>query len=195
MNEQTVVRDALHWALDMARANCDETRIIGYGVAHLTDGDGKTKQIVPFHNLVTDVGDLYCVTRLIAAITPASPSDATKLTGMQIGTNTATAPAKSGAGGALAGTLLAGQAFDATYPQAANLGGGLGVNAVYVTTYAAGTGTGTVGEAVLTNTATLGTASLAATTFARAQLSAGTGVIKGASDALTITWNHKLLGA
>lgn len=193
--DTTGLADALQYALVQARGLADRLGVPGYGVAHLTDSEGRTKAVIPFTNLVTDVGDLYYATRVIAAVSPAAASDATKVTGLQIGTNTSTAPTKSGAGGGLVGTLLSGQAFDATYPQTSNLGGGLGVNAVYKTTWAAGTGTGTIGEVVLTNTATLGTAASTALTIARAQIAAGTGVAKGVSDSLAITWNHTFLGS
>lgn len=80
------------------------------------DGDGATKLLMPFANLITDAGDLYYATRAIAGVTPAAPADATKMTGMKLGTGT-TAAAKNGAGAALV-TYLSGSnvAFDASYP-------------------------------------------------------------------------------
>lgn len=184
------LRDAFHVALDMARDLTDERfGLVGYGVIERFDGDGRRNLVVPFANLITDTGDLYYAGKMIAAIAPASPSAPTALTGMQIGSGT-TAVAKSGAGGAMV-TLLAGQAFDATFPSTSNLGAGLGVNAVYKTTYAAGTGTGTVAEATITN-GTIGTASTAGNTISRVTF---TGIVKGAADSLAFTWNHKALGA
>lgn len=190
MIETSGLRDALHAAFDMARElRPDGIGMVGYGVAHLLDGDGKTIALEPFANIITDTGDTYYAQKAIAAVAPASAAAPTALTGMQIGSGS-TAVAKAGAGGAMV-TLLAGQAFDATYPQAASLGAGLGANATYKTTYAAGTGTGTVAEATLTN-GTIGTASTTGNTIARALVGPYT---KAAGDSLAITWNNKFLGS
>ena len=151
--------------------------------------DGQLKLLRPFANLITDVGDGYYAAMGIVGVPPSSPAAPTLLTGMQIGSGV-TAVAKSGAGSAM-GALLAGQAFDATYPLVNNLGAGLGVEMVYKTTFAAGTGTGTVEEATVTNGA-IGVASLEANTIAR--LLTGT-ITKGAADSLAITWRHKNLAA
>ncbi len=167
----------------------DENTLTGFVVIELFGPDGELKERVETSNIITDTGDLYVAGKIIAAIAPASAAAPTAATGMQIGSGS-TAVAKSGAGGAIV-TLLAGQAFDATFPSTANLGAGLGVNAVYKTTYAAGTGTGTVTEATLTNGA-IGTASTAGNTIARIIF---TGVVKGAADSLSVSWNHKALGA
>lgn len=184
------LRDALYAAHDAARdLTADKAGMVGYGYIHLLDGSGATKAIEIFANLITDTGDGYYAAKAIVGISPANASAPTALTGMQIGSGS-TAVAKAGAGGAMV-TLLAGQAFDASYPQTANLGAGLGVNAVYKTTYAAGTGTGTVQEATITN-GTIGTASTVANTIARVTF---TSVVKAAGDSLAITWNHKFLGA
>jgi hypothetical protein len=188
MRSDSGTRDALMAALDMARAAADNVGTVGYGICELFDGDGQLTVVNPFHNKITDTGDLYHAGMLIALVTPAAPAQPTKLTGMQIGSGV-TAVAKAGAGGAMV-TLLAGQAFDASYPQTANLGAGLGVNAVYKTTYAAGVGTGTVNEATLTN-GTIGTASTTGNTIARVLTGA---ITKGAADSLAITWNVLQLG-
>ncbi len=186
------LRDALHTALEMARElPFSGLGIVGYGVVERFDENGVSTLTVPFANLITDTGDLYYAGKMIAAIAPASPAAPTAITGMQIGTGGGTAASKAGAGGALVSAILAGQAFDATFPSTSNLGAGLGVNAVYKTTYAAGTGTGTVSEATITNGA-IGTASTVANTISRTVF---TGIVKGASDSLAITWNHKALGA
>jgi hypothetical protein len=167
----------------------DGVGLVGYGVAHLLDGDGKTVALEPFANLITDTGDTYYAAKMVAGVGPAAPAAPTAATGMQIGSGV-TAVAKSGAGAAMV-TLLAGQAFDATFPSSASLGAGLGANATYRTTYAAGTGTGTVQEATITN-GTIGTASTAANTISRALIGPYT---KAAGDSLAITWNHRALGA
>lgn len=189
MNDCLEQRDAFMAALDMGRDMSDGVGMVGYGVMHLMDGDGRTKLLLPFANIITDTGDLYYAGKMIAAIAPAAPAAPTAVTGMQIGSG-ATAVAKAGAGSAMV-TLLAGQAFDATFPSTSNLGAGLGVNAVYKTTFAAGTGTGAVTEATITNGA-IGVASTAANTISRVLFSV---INKAAGDSLACTWNHKALGA
>lgn len=190
MSDQTRLQDTFQIALDMSRdINRDHLGIVGYGVIELRGSDGRLKLVRPFANLITDYGDLYYAGKAIALVPPANAAAPTALTGMQIGSGS-TAVAKSGAGGAMV-TLLAGQAFDATYPQTSNLGAGLGVTAVYKTTYAAGTGTGTINEATVTN-GTIGTASTTGNTIARILTGA---IVKAAGDSLAITWSHKFLGA
>lgn len=185
--------DAMHDAHSMAR-NLDRIGMVGYGVAELFDGDGKRSLLLPFANLVTDAGDLYYAGKAIASIAPASPSAPTAASGMKLGTGS-TAVAKSGAGGALV-TYETGsnQAFDSSYPQTANLGAGLGVNAVYRSTWAAGDVTETaLAEVVIVNDAGTDATSTAANTYSRALF--GSTINKGASDSLVVTWNHKFLGA
>lgn len=184
------LRDATFCALDMARElGRDRFGLIGYGTAELLDGDGRTLLLVPFANLITDNGDLWYASKATTSTPPSNNAEPTDLTGMQIGSGS-TAVTKAGAGSAMV-TLLAGQAFDATFPSTNNLGAGLGVEGVYKTTYAAGTGTGTVNEATITN-GTIGTASTAGNTISRVLTGA---ITKGASDSLAITWRHKFLGA
>ena len=190
MDNSSGMRDALVCALDMARnLPRSDMGMVGFGVAHLTDGDGRTKLLVPFANLITDNGDLYYAGKAIAGIAPAAAAAPTAVTGMQIGSGVGAAT-KAGATSAIV-TLLAGQAFDATFPSTANLGAGLGVNAQHKTTYAPGVGTGTVTEATITN-GVIGTASTAGNTIARVLF--GTAVVKAAGDTLAVTWNHKFLG-
>jgi len=189
--EQNQMRDVLHVAHDMAREMPRDTLgMVGYGFMELRDGDGQLKMLVPFANIITDVGDMYYAQKGIVGIAPAAPAAPTAITGMQIGSGT-TAVAKAGAGGAMV-TLLVGIAgFDTTYPSVSNLGAGLGVNMVYKTTFSAGSGTGTVGEATITNgTATV--ASTVANTISRVLVSPT--IVKAAADSLAITWNHKNLG-
>lgn len=191
MNKE--ILDAVHDAFGMAR-NLDKVGLIGYGVAEVRDGDGNLTFLLPFANLVTDAGDLYYAQKAITAIAPASASAPTAMTGMKLGTGS-TAVAKSGAGGALV-TYKTGSnaAFDSTYPQTANLGGGLGVNAVYRTTWAAGTATdAALTEVVIVNDSGTNATSTAANTASRALF--GSAINKGASDSLVVTWNHKFLGA
>jgi len=185
--------DALHEALDMALrlrrdGSGDSAGIVGYGIARLLDGDGKTISITPFSNLITDTGDAYYAAMGIVGVSPAAATAPTLVTGMQIGSGSTTA-SKAGAGAAM-GTLLVGQAFDATFPKTTNLGSGNGVQAVYTTTYAAGVGTGSVQEATITN-GTVTTSSVAGNTISRATF---TSIAKGAADSLAVTWNHLFQG-
>lgn len=183
--------DALHAAFADARAMADGVGIVGYGVAELVDGDGKTKLLVPFHNLITDAGDLYIAGKIIAGIAPATPAAPTAANGMKLGTSS-TAATKADAG---LGTYLTASnvAFDASYPQTANLGAGLGVNAVYKTTWAAGVATSaTINEVAIVNDQATNADSTAANTYSHAVL---TTVNKTATDSLAVTWNWKCLGA
>jgi hypothetical protein len=187
------VRDAWCDALDQAR-RLDAVGLVGYGVAELFDGDGQRKLLVPFANLITDAGDLYYAGKAIAAIAPASPAAPTAANGMKLGTGT-TAVAKNSTGAAASGTFVTGSnlAFDASYPQTANLGAGLGVNAVYKTTWAAGVATNaTINEVHIVNDQATAANASAANTYSRAVIST---VNKTASDTLAVTWNHKFLGA
>lgn len=175
-------------------ADADMTGVVGYGVAALYGPDGAPKSVVHFGNLVTDAGDLYLAQKAIVGISPANPSAPTAVTGMKLGTGT-TAVAKAGAGAALV-TYLTGSnvVFDATYPQTANLGSGLGVNAVYRVTWAAGVATNSaITEVVIVNDAATNATSSAANTISRALF--GSAINKGAGDSLIVTWNHKMLGA
>lgn len=188
--------EAMRAAFDAARGLVpDGVGLVGYGVAHLLDGDGKTKQLVPFHNLITDAGDLYVAGMVIALVGTPNTAQPTKANGMKLGTAT-TAAAKNGAGAALAasGDYITGSniAFDSAYPQTANLGAGLGVNAVYKTTWAAGVATSsTINSVVIVNDQATNLTSSAANTYSRAVIST---VNKTASDSLAITWNWKALG-
>lgn len=160
----------------------------------LFDENGNLKIEFKINNLITDAGDLYYVARGIEGVSPSLPSPATKVTGMKLGTGV-TAVAKNGAGAALvtykSGTNVV---FDATYPQSANLGAGLGVQAVYRTTFGAGIGTDVaLAEIVIVNDAASNATSSAANTISRVLFPST--INKGASDTLAVTWNHKFLGA
>ena len=146
------------------------------------------------NNLITDAGDLYYVAQGISGVSPALPLDPTKVDGMKLGTGS-TAVAKFGAGAALT-TYLSGTnvVFDATYPQSMNLGAGLGVQAVYRTTFVAGVGThAALTEVAIINDQISDGNSLAANTISRVLFASP--INKGASDTLAVTWNHKFLGA
>jgi hypothetical protein len=187
------ISDALEVALTRARELVDGAGLVGYGVAELRGPDGHLKQVEPFANLITTAGDEYYAKKGITGIAPANPSAPTAASGMKLGTGT-TDPAKSGAGAAL-GTYESGSnnAFDATYPQAAAVGGDGGWNATYKTTWGAGDVTEVaLTEVVIVNDAGTDATSTAANTYSRAEFAA---INKGASDSLAITWTHKFLGA
>jgi hypothetical protein len=166
--------------------------MVGFGVVEHRDVRGLLIDAIPFANLITDAGDLYYATKMIVGIAPSSTAAPTAVNGMKLGTGT-TAAAKSGAGGALVTYLTASNvAFDSTFPSVSNLGAGLGVNAVYKTTFAAGVATNTaITEAAIVNDQATNATTTAANTISRVVFTA---INKGASDTLAITWNHKQLG-
>lgn len=195
MRDNMEFSDALHVALDMARDLTDDRMgMVGWGVAHLLDGDGKTKALVPFANLITTKGDEYYAKKGIVAIGPANPSAPTAANGMKLGTGT-TAAAKSSTGAALV-TYLSGSnvAFDSSYAQAAAVAGtDTGWYAIYKTTWAAGTATNSaITEVAIVNDQATDATTTAANTYSRAVFTA---INKTSSDSLAITWNHKFLGA
>lgn len=156
--------------------------------------DGNLKLSFEINNLITDAGDLYYVAQGISGVSPALPADPTKVNGMKLGTSS-TAVTKAGAGAAL-GAYLSGTnvAFDATYPQSVNLGSGLGVQAVYRTTFGAGVGThSALTEVVIVNDQASNATSTPANTISRVLFPSS--INKGASDTLAVTWNHRFLGA
>jgi len=79
----------------------------------------------------------------------------------------------------LQGSQLAAQAFDANYPSRS------GAVVTFKTTFAAGTGTGTVKEAGLFNNAMTGTVNVDYFMLARAVIGPYS---KGAGDTLALTW-------
>lgn len=177
-----------------ARAAYEDLGMWGVGVAVLRDESGFLKDVVGFHNKITDVGDEFYAKRGIASINSNGVTAPNVPTGMRLGTGV-TAESKAGAGAAIV-TYTTGSsvAFDATYPTITNLGSGLGWQARWQTTWAAGIATAnSIAEAVITNeTALTNVAGTAANTISRALLSPT--VNKGASDTLTVTWDHKFLG-
>lgn len=169
----------------------DRSGIQGDVLVERRDADGNLIEQYRGKNLVTDVGDQLYAERGSGVASPALP------TGMKLGTG-GTAVAKTGAGAALV-TYLSGSnhAFDSTYPQSAQPGGaGTARRIIYKTTYAAGEATtaSAITEAVIiTEVISSDTTSTIAETVARVLV---TGIsAKGASDTLTVTWNHDLLGA
>lgn len=162
----------------------DRSGITGLVIAELHDKDGVLIARSETRNLVTAVGDQYYAGR--AALPSSLPA---QVTGMKLGTGSTT-PAKTGGGAALT-TYLSGsdKAIDASFPTAS---GGV---VTWKRTYAAGEATtaSAITEVVLCTDTLADATSTAANTIARALL-AGISA-KGASDTLTITWTHTLLGA
>lgn len=189
-----VIKDVLWSATKSAHSKYDGLRMFGVGVAVVRDWEGLIKDIVAFDNLITDIGDEFYAKRGIASINSNGVTAPNVPTGMRLGTGS-TAVAKNGAGAAIV-TYQTGSsiAFDSTYPTITNLGAGLGWQARWQTTWAAGIATASgLAEAVITNeTALTNVAGTAANTISRALLSPT--VNKGASDSLVVTWDHKFLG-
>lgn len=167
----------------------DQNAIVGHLVIERHDEHGTLLERFEGKNLVTQVGDqVYGERGGGVSGAPAAP------TGMRLGAGS-TAVAKTGAGAALV-TYLSGsnKAFDATYPQSALNSSSRRIT--YKRTYAAGEATtaSPITEAVIVNdTIATDATSTAANTISRILV---TGIsAKGASDTLTATWNHDLLGA
>lgn len=185
--------DAFQIAMQRARTLPSNMGITGYGVIELWGDNGELKLARPFANLITTAGDQYYAKKGIVAIGPANPSAPTAANGMKLGTGS-TAVAKSGAGAAIV-TYTSGSniAFDASYAQAnAVAGTDTGWTADYKTTWGAGVATATISEATIVNDQATNSGASAANTYSRVTF---TGVVKGASDTLAITWLHKFLGA
>lgn len=170
----------------------DVVGLTGGGWAELRR-DGELVDLVVFANLITDVGDEYYGER---AANISSPPN--QVTGMKLGTGSTT-PSKTGAGAAIVtyvSSITASKAIEATWPQSSQPGGaGTARQIQWRVTWNAGEATQNgLAEAVVSNqTALADTAGTAADTIARALLSPS--INKGASDVLTLTWNHNLLGA
>lgn len=184
MHDGAAVLDEVTATMGRGRPAADPVMIRGLVVAELIGPDGVVKARCEVENLVTAVGDQLYASRGAGLTSSALP------TGMKLGTGS-TAVAKTGAGAALV-TYLTGsnKAFDATFPSAT---GGV---VTYKRTYAAGEATtaSPITEVVIvTETISNDDTSTEAETVSRALL---TGIgSKGASDTLTITWTHTILGA
>lgn len=150
--------------------------------------NGKVEEIV--RNLITDVGDEYYGERASGIGSPPS-----QVTGMRLGTGS-TAPSKTGAGAAIV-TYVSGtaKAIDGGFPTSTQPGGaGTARRITWMTSWAAGEADGAaLREVVLTNETPLtDVAGSAANTISRALFGPFT---LGASDTISITWHHDLLGA
>jgi hypothetical protein len=190
-HDPTRLSDKVSTSMSRSRGASDglgeQMRLLGRVEAVRRGPDGRIKARCVVKNLITATGDQYYAGR--AALSSSLPAQAT---GMRLGTGS-TAVAKTGAGAAIV-TYLSGsnKAFDSGFP---TVSGGV---VTYKRTYAAGEATtaSAITEAVINNdtiTNDNATTATAANTISRVLL---TGIgSKGASDTLTITWTHTLLGA
>ena len=181
------IRDEV--SVERGKGFADHAGLTGFVTVELRGPDGELKGYFEGHNLVTQVGDQYYGERAAGIASPPA-----QITGMKLGTGS-TAVAKTGAGAALV-TYLSGsnKALDGGFPTSALNGSSRRIQ--WKRTYAAGEATtaSAITEAVLVNdTIATDATSTAANTISRVLI---TGVgSKGASDTLTVTWNHDLLGA
>lgn len=194
MKENQRITDTMTVALDRARALSDGTSMVGWGVATLRGPDGAIKECQPFANLVTNRGDQYYALMGAAGVGTPAAAAPTLVNGMKLGTGT-TAAAKSSAGANIVTYITdSNNAFDSAYPAVAAVGTDVGYNVTYQSTWAAGDSTNSaITEVVICDDqATNAAPTAVANVISRAIISA---VNKAAGDSLTITWNHKFLGA
>lgn len=180
--------------LERRQAPADRCGIRGWGVAQLWSpsilrpGKLVLAQQVEFENLVTEVGDQYYGERASGIGSPPG-----QVTGMRLGTGS-TAVSKTGAGSAIV-TYTTGSsiAISGGFPTSSKPSSARRIQ--WQTLWGAGVATVSgLNEVVITNESPLtNVAGSAANTISRALLSPV--INKGASDTLTITWNHDLLGA
>jgi hypothetical protein len=130
--------EAFALAMDLGKGARDGAGIVGYGVVSLHGPDGRLKDVEPFMNKITTLGDEYYARRGVAGIGTPNIAQPTLMNGMKLGTGT-TAVAKSGAGSALV-TYITGsnQLFDTTHPALTDLSADTGWDAVYKCTWGAG---------------------------------------------------------
>lgn len=193
MLETSGLRDAMATALDMSRALPSDAGLKGYGVAELRDeSTNLVKLYMPFANLITTVGDEYYA-KQAGRGQSTNGGGGTLCTGMRLGTSN-TAAAKSSTGSAIVADVGTGSyaAWNTGYPlQAAVAGTDTGWYISYQCVWAAGTVTNSaLYEVVILNSNTL---YASANTYSRAVF--GSSINKTANDSLTVTWNHKFLGA
>lgn len=181
--DATAIGDHMSGTAGYRRDDADRSVVRGHGVVEVHGPDGALKQRVPFSNLITQIGEqMYGERGAGIAGAVAVP------TGMQLGTGS-TAVAKTGAGAAIV-TLVASSLVAIGTPTSSIPGTVRRIT--YATTWAAGTATATgITEVALVNQSTgTQTAAPASATISRAILSPT--VNKGASDSLTVTWQHDI---
>lgn len=183
--DTTRLGDQMTAAGGYQRPGHDSSIIRGTLEVVLTGPDGEVKDRRTTFNIITTIGEQMYGERGAGITTTAVP------TGMALGTGT-TAVAKTGAGAALV-TPISGSAVALTggYPQSSIPSTVRRIT--YQVLWAAGTATASgIAEVVLQNGSATTVPTAAATTniVSRALLSPV--VNKGASDTLTITWNHDI---
>lgn len=190
MTDKGAIRDGV--ILDVGKGATDQAGIRGFVTVELRGPDGEMKAYFEGSNIVTQVGDQYYGERAAGIGSPPA-----QITGMRLGTGSVAGgnvPAKTGTGAALT-TYLSGsnKAIDGGFPTSSLVSSSRRIQ--WKRTYAAGEATtaSAITEAVLVNdTIATDATSVAANTISRVAI-AGVGS-KGASDTLTVTWNHDLLG-
>ncbi len=171
----------------------NDFNISGLATIRLINSNGRITYFEKIKNLITTNGDLYYATRAAAAVSPANVSDATKVTGMKLGTGSTT-PTKSGAASAL-GTYKSGSnlVFSATYPTVTAIGSDIGYRITYYCSWAPGVATDTaLTEAVIVNNAASDSTANAAATISRITFPA---INKQVGDTLAISWAHDFFGS
>ncbi len=140
-------------------------------------------------NLVTDVGDGHIAKRVIEGDTELI------VTGMKLGTDSATAVAKNGAGAGMVAYITGSEELLDAAPTEATKGAGAGWRATFVCTWDAGDVTNSdIEEVCLTNqTALADNTSAVADTMARYIF--GAPIDKQAGDSLEVTWQIDILGS
>lgn len=182
-NDSSQLRDEMSAVTGYGRPTEDASTMYGYGVAEVHGPDGELKASVPFTNLITQVGEQRYGEAGAGVGSLAAPAT------MQLGTGT-TAATKTGSTAAIV-TVVASSVVAIGTPTSA-LSGSNTRQLTYSCTWPAGTATASgISEVVLTNQG-IGTqtAAPASATYSRALLSPT--VNKGASDSLTVTWNHAI---
>jgi hypothetical protein len=141
--------------------------------------------VVP--NLITRIGDRYYAERASGVASPPA-----QIVGMQLGSNSATAVAKTGAGAAIV-SLIAGSNVALDLAPVSSLNGNYR-RIAWKTTWVAGIGDGTLAEVVLHNQSTATqTVVPEANTISRALIAPAQ--VKGTNDTFVVNWFHELLGA
>ena len=194
--EQAVLRDALRYAqFDLSRElkGHDPLGLFGFGIASLRDGDGALKQVEPFCNLITDVGDAFIAQKVGNGINSQTISF-TNPNGMKLASVTLT-PAKNSTGSWIpTASYISGSnvGFDSGYPTATIVSAGNGWTTNFQTTWGAGVATASVYACeICSDQATNAGHSAATATLATTAWSV---ITKGASDSLTVTWKWTAKG-
>lgn len=168
-------------------ALADEAGLKGFVHVVLRNGDMEISREAIGPNLITERGDAYYGERAAGIASPPG-----QVTGMKLGTDSATVAAKTGAGAALVAYLAGShRAMDGGFPTSALSSGKRRIN--WRATWAAGVATSNdIEEAVIVIDTLADATSTAADTMARAILAT---VPKGVNDTLELSWSHDLLGA